>query len=169
MPRTAPVVKSNEINTEDMGVAQPKAREQKVDGPAMESLSRPKPETGERVKVATHLDKEWAANIAFSREMVTVRVNESPDENAEKIVEVWNNGEIMRFPRGSEVTCERRFVESLMRAKPIRFTQKAVLDDTGTITGYREVPHAALRYPFTMVRDDSPLGGAWLKSILNQE
>jgi hypothetical protein len=85
----------------------------------------------------------------FLQEKVTIRVNESTDENAEKIVEVWNNGELMRFRAAQEVTCERRFVESLMRAKPIRFTQKAVLDDTGTVTGYQEVPHAALRYPFT--------------------
>lgn len=155
-------------NTEDLDIPQPQVRTQKGTGPASESLSKPKHEAGERVEVKTHLDKEWAANIAFSREKITIRVNESTDENAEKIVEVWNNGELMRFPRGQEVTCERRFVESLMRAKPIRFTQQAILDDTGTVTGYREVPHAALRYPFTVVRDDSPLSTPWLKSVMAQ-
>ena len=120
------------------------------------------------VEPAFVIDKEWAANMAFAKELITIRVDDSTDENAERFVEVWNQGDYMRFPRGEEVTCERRFVETLMRAKPIRYSQKAILDDVGKVGGYQEIPHRALRYHFSMVRDDSKHGAAWLRSIMAQ-
>lgn len=154
MPRVA--------KTQDIEVTQPQPRIQESTGPA--ALSK---ETVD-VAPAMRVDKEWAGNMAFAKELITVRVDESTDEHAEKQVEVWNNGDLMVFPRGSEVTCERRFVETLMRAKPTKYSQKAILDDLGKVGAYQEIPHRALRYHFAVVRDDNPLGQVWLKSILSQ-
>lgn len=155
-------------HTQEQDVSQPKPRLMKGTGPAEDALEPEKVEQVERVQTKTHIDKEWAANMAFAKELITIRVDESTDENAEKQVEVWNNGDLMIFPRGKDVTCERRFVETLMRAKPTKYSQRAVLDDLGKVGGYQEIPQRALRYHFQVVKDDSPLGQAWLKACLSQ-
>lgn len=147
------------LSTADQDIKQPKPRVIKEDVlTPMETDIEP----------AMHIDKEWAAQMAFDKELVTIRVDETGDENEEKVITVWNNGDPMHFPRGQEVTCERRFVEVLMRAKPTKYSQKAVLDDLGKVGGYQEIPKRALRYHFSVVRDDSPLGAAWLRAILSQ-
>lgn len=153
-------------NTKDLEVTQPEPRLQSGSGPA--TLEAERVDAEPKLQAAKRIDPEWAANMAFAKELITVRVDESAEENAEKQVEVWNGGDLMVFPRGKEVTCQRRFVETLMRAKPTKFSQKAVLDELGKVGGYQEIPHRALRYHFSVVRDDSPLAGAWLKSILSQ-
>lgn len=163
MPRA---VAKREVNTNDLEVKQPDPRLQSATGPA--SLTPDTTDAGERVTVKSRIDPEWMANMAFNKELITIRVDESTDENAEKFVEVWNNGDYMKFERGKETTCERRFVETLMRAKPTKFSQKAVLDDLGKVGAYQEIPHRALRYHFAVVRDDNPNGPTWLKSVLAQ-
>ena len=163
MPRVQPAVKTGQISTKDVELKQERPRALPGKGPA--TLEPP---SIEQVEPSTHIDPEWSANIAFSKELITIRVHESTEENAEKFVEVWNNGDYMKFTRGQEHTCERRFVESLMRAKPIRYSQKAVLDDFGKVGGYQEIPSTALRYSFTIVRDDNPLSQAWLKHIMSE-
>lgn len=159
-----PRLKAHELRTQEIPLQQPKPRLMKGTGPAKDALSK----TELDVQPSNRVDPEWAGNMAFAKELITIRVDESEDENAEKNVEVWNNGDLMVFPRGQDVTCERRFVETLMRAKPTKYSQKAVLDDLGKVGGYQEIPHRALRYHFQMVRDDNPLGAAWLKATLSQ-
>jgi hypothetical protein len=162
MPRNAAVA------TQDLEVTQPQPRVQKGTGPAEKSLSPEKVDAEPKIAVASNVDSEWVANMEFMREKITVRVDEAEDENAEKVVTVWNNGDPMHFPRGKEVTCERRFVETLMRAKPTKYSQKAVLDDLGKVGAYAEIPHRALRYHFSVVEDKNPLGRQWLKVVLAQ-
>lgn len=164
MPRVSPAKVSKMLETASQEMPQAEPRVMKGIGPAKEALS---PEVLS-VEPAKRIDPEWAANMAFAHELITIRVDESTDENAEQKVEVWNNSDLMVFPRGVEVTCERRFVESLMRAKPTKYSQAAVLDEFGKVGAYKEIPHRALRYHFAVVRDDSPHGQAWLKSTLAQ-
>lgn len=160
MPRTT--------HTQDQEVGQPKARLQKGTGPASEALEPEKVDAEPRVAVKARVNEEWAANMAFMKELITIRVDESTSETEEQQISVWNNGDPMVFKRGQETTCERRFVETLMRAKPTKYSQKAVLDDLGKVGAYQEIPHRALRYHFQVVRDDNPLGKVWLKSVLAQ-
>ena len=164
MPRVAPAKVSRMLETAEQEMPQAEPRLMKGTGQAKDSLT---PEVL-NVEPAKRVDPEWAANMAFAKELITIRVDESTDENAEQKVEVWNNGELMVFPRGKEVTCERRFVESLMRAKPTKYSQQAVLDEFGKVGGYKEIPHRALRYHFAVVRDESPHAQSWLKSTLAQ-
>jgi hypothetical protein len=160
MPRTS-------VATKDLEVTQPEARTQSGTGQA--AISPEKVNSEPRIAVKSRIDKEWAANMKFSAEKITVRVTDSNEPNAEKVVTVWNNGERMDFMRGQDVTCERRFVETLARAKPTTFSQKAIMDELGKPAAMQEIPHRALRYHFQVVRDDNPLGQAWLKSILAQQ
>ena len=163
MPRVAPVAKTGQISTEELAIAQQKPREAKVADKRAE-LTPALVEPAD----SPHIDPEKMANIAFSKELITVNFHESTDENAEKFVEVWNNGDYRKFVRGKNETCERRFIETAMRAKPTRFSQKAVLDEHGGVSGYQEIPHTALRYSFSVIEDKNPLGRAWLQAVLNE-
>ena len=142
-------------------IGQDRPRVMKSTGPAKEAL-----EPAHIEPVDRPVDTEWAALMAFAKELVTIRVAESTDKNAEQVVEVFNNGDRQLFPRGKEVTCERRFVESLARAKITSYSQKLIKVEQTGVEQYVEVPHTALRYPFHVVRDDHPRGGDWLKAVL---
>ena len=164
MPRVSPAAIRRSLDTEEQEVVQGAPRVMKAEGKAKDALEPPKIVEAAQGPIAD----EWALNMAFNREKVTIRVAESTDQNAEKIITVWNNGEPMHFPRGQEVTCERRFVETLMRARETRYTQKAMLDDVGKVKEYQNIPRTALKYDFSVVRDDNPIGSAWLKAVMAQ-
>lgn len=156
MPRASNAV----IDTTQEDVAQGSSRKLKARGDARESLEPALIEPAERV-----IDKGWAENMAFANEIVTVNVHESTEKNAEPIVEVFCDGIPQRFVRGQDQDVKRKFVEVLARARTTRYSQRA---DNGHnfVEGSVFDPHTAIRYPFSMVRDDNPRGRDWLKSIL---
>lgn len=149
--------KKYESGDNQTGMARP--RVMKSTGPARQSLE---PEFIEPVD--RPVDPEWAAMMAFSHELVTVRVGDSQEKNQEDPVPIWNNGECCRFPRNQEVTCERRFLEQLARAKMTTYSQQKFRDNDGN-EHYKEIPHVALRYPFQVVEDQNPNGRDWIKHI----
>lgn len=108
-----------------------------------------------------------AARLAFMEEKVDVMVHESADPNAEPIVETWCNGVPQRFLRGQVQTVRRKFVEVLARAKNTGITTRADVDRNGnanTAIG----KHTALKYPFSVMRDENPKGATWLKQVMAQ-
>lgn len=117
------------------------------------------------VAEAPHVDPEWAANMAFAAEKVTFVVNESTDEGADNPVICGNSGDPRQFWRGVEYTEERRFLESLLRAKIVRYTQELVVDPRTGIQQYVQKPHQAPRYDVRVVNDPHKLGHEWLKSV----
>lgn len=164
MPRAA-----RKSETADLPVGQAEPRIQSSTGPAGESLKGPTSvEVPERP-----IDREWLGMVGFSREMITIVVCSSPEKNAEDPVFCGNNGQgpaVDGVPtnwlyREKEYTIERRFVESLLRAKITTFTQR---DDTAPDgTKHKiNVPHTACRYQIRVVRDDHRRGADWLRAIL---
>lgn len=107
--------------------------------------------------------KDFQESLAFMEEKVLVRVLPSAEPNAEKIVEVWNNGIPQRFIRDEWVVCKRKYVEVLARAKPFSVTTPESLDARGDKTR-RIDTHNGQRYPFEM-KDPNPKGAAWLNAI----
>ena len=103
--------------------------------------------------------------LCFMDEMVVVMVHTSPEKFAEPLVQVWNDGRHQLFPRGQEVTCKRKFVEVLARAKPTNFRNEEYIDADGN-KSVRWPSSQSLKYPFTVIRDDNPNGAAWLKALL---
>jgi hypothetical protein len=110
--------------------------------------------------------QRFAADATFMEEQVLVRVLPSSEQNAEKIVEVWNNGRPQRFIRGEWVIARRKYVEVLARAKPFSVATPEITDGNGDRTTKIDLNHG-LRYPFEM-RDKNPIGNAWLNNILSQ-
>lgn len=113
------------------------------------------------------LTDDRAAALAFMEEKVEVMVHESTDPNAENPVTVACNGVNQFFVRGMPQVVKRKFVEILARAKTTAISTKEVRDYQGDLTT-RIDKSTALRYPFSVVRDENPKGAAWLRSILAQ-
>ena len=109
---------------------------------------------------------DHAAQLAFLEEKVDVMVHESADPNAEPIVETWVNGVAQRFIRGQVQTVRRKYVEVLARAKNTNVTTKESFRNGERGTDI--LKHTALKYPFSVMRDDNPKGGQWLKGVLAQ-
>lgn len=110
--------------------------------------------------------KKFADETDFMNERVLVRILPSADQNAEKIVDVYNGGTPQRFIRGEWVIARRMFVEVLARAKPFGVTTPEIVDGNGDRTTKIDINHGQ-RYPLEM-RDRNPIGQAWLANIYRQ-
>ena len=108
---------------------------------------------------------EYAKQLAFNEELVTVMVHETAEENAAPLVDVYVNGVAQFFPRGEPVTCKRKYVEGLVRAKPTAIStdvRERNSENPQNVINRR----SALRYPFSVIEDKNPNGGAWLRKVL---
>jgi hypothetical protein len=141
-------------------VGQDRKRDMKSTGPAKSALEPATVEVVDRP-----IDKEWADAMAFNEETIKVMVHETTDPVAVSIPDFYNGGIPQRFIRGQEQLVKRKFVEQLARCRKTTFSQEKVRDNNGD-EFYRNVPHTALAYPFSVVEDPNPRGRDWLKNIL---
>jgi hypothetical protein len=158
--RKVPPVATRQFVEAEEHVAQPRPRLQRSSGPARKALEQAHVEVPDGP-----VTKEKLAALAFMEEEVTVLVHDTTDETAEPLPQVINDGRSQFFIRGEEQKCKRKYVEVLARAKRTTYKQEMVIV-AGEKT-YRNVPHTALRFPFTVV-EDHPKGRAWLKKILKE-
>ena len=56
----------------------------------------------------------------------------------------------------------RCYVDLMARLKVTAYTQRQIVDSEGVRQVLND-PHTALKYDFAMVRDENPMGEAWLK------
>lgn len=149
---------NREVDARHFTLGQDKPRDLPVDGPARLLPAEIEPVTG-------ILAKSTLDMLAFMEESITVRVQTTPERNAEPIIGVWVNGKSQYFPRGQNVTCKRKYVEQLARSRTTDFTQEEFIDGKG-YKAIRNIPNTSLRYPFQVIRDDSPNAMSWLEKIL---
>jgi hypothetical protein len=110
-------------------------------------------------------DPEKAAMLAFMNEQITIRIGDTTDPNAEQIFEITINNKTELFKRGESKTVRRCFVDLMARAKVTRYSQK----ETTNAEGIKQMlypAHTACKYDFAVIRDDNPMGSAWLKATL---
>jgi len=110
-------------------------------------------------------DKEKLAMLAFMAEMVTIRIATTTDRNAEMVFPMNINGQPMLFRRGETKTLPRYFVDRLLRLKVTTYGQELVLNKEG-VQSYVYPPSSGLKYDFSIIRDDNPLGKSWERSVL---
>lgn len=147
-----------ELSTTDMQVGQ----ESQIVLPTGELIRPDEPEI--MIPDGPTID-EYAKQLAFNEELVTVMVHETAEENAAPLVDVYVNGISQFFPRGEPVTCKRKFVEGLVRAKPTAIStdvRERNSENPQNVINRR----SALRYPFSVIEDKNPNGGAWLRKVL---
>ena len=113
------------------------------------------------------LNHEKAAELAFMEELMTVRVADTTDPEEGVCISVWNWGRHQLFIRGQDVTCKRKFVEVLARAKPTSYANVEFTESDGS-RSIKWPKRTGARYPFQVVRDDNPRGPEWLRRVLMQ-
>jgi hypothetical protein len=171
MPRTTSVKKDSKaknnpavirkaIESSEQTAGQDTPRVMRSTGPARESL-----EPARIQRVGRVVSGEKLEMLKFNEDILTVMVHESTNQLDDPIPEVWNDGKCQRFQRGLEQEVKRKYVEVLARAKKTIYKQERVKDGNGDDTIVNR-PQTALKYPFVVLRDPSPRGAAWLKSIM---
>ena len=160
MPRGIP--KSKEVSSHDVKVGQDTHLDVPMTGD-ISSILR----TDHTVEVVDGPSLgDYAKQLAFNEEYVEVVVHESTDKNAEPIVDVYCNGTPQRFVRGVTQKVKRKYVEILARARQTSISTKVSAQGADGETVNRIDKHTAARYPFSVVYDANPKGGAWLKQVL---
>ena len=158
--RTQPVRSTRQfVETEEQQVGQDRPRNMKSTGPARQSLD---PAIVQPVEVP--VSRQKLDLLAFMEEPVTVHVHDTTDPTAVPIPPVWNDGRSQFFIRGQDQVVKRKFIEVLARCKRTIYSQEKYTDGVGN-EAYRQIPHTALLYPFSVV-EDTAKGRAWLKAIL---
>ena len=168
MPRLNRQQISRAFETAEQEVGQKKPRKMAATGKAEIEKAEPVIDVVDRP-----VDSDWADMMQFAKMPITIVVNETTDKNAENPVYCSNNGDLAPVEptpgwlyRGKEYTIERRFVESLARAKVTTYSQREQSDPATGIRHIVNVPHVAPRYQFRVVHDPHPRGADWLRSIL---
>lgn len=118
------------------------------------------------VEPADPFNMKHAEMMAFLEEMVIINIHESSDPTDDDPVPVGNNGRMVYIKRGKNFIVKRKYVSQLLRAKPQHVKTNVVR--SGDDVQNRVIKRSAMRYPFSVVRDDNPLGQAWLKKILQE-
>jgi hypothetical protein len=106
-------------------------------------------------------------HIAFLNEHVIVHIHETADPLAEPWVELGVNGRKVFLKRGEDQIVRRMFVSQLLRAKPQRVTTQVAKGQDGDYVN-KTIKSSAMKYPFSMVRDDNPKGAPWMRQILSE-
>lgn len=117
------------------------------------------------VPASEYLDPEKMATLAFMNEPVTIRIGTTTDKNAAQVFETNINGNLTFFRRGATLTVKRYVVDHLLRMKETVYSQQEVTNAEG-IREFVHIPHTALKYDFSIVRDDNPMGKSWERGVL---
>lgn len=158
--RVAPVAKSGGVDSGDLDL--PRNEGAVEFSPTTLEMIRPELEVPDGPVSRSQMEE-----LAFNEEYVDVMVHESDSPDAEPLVEVFNNGTRQMFPRGHVVTCRRKYLEGLIRSKPVSYANVEFVREDG-VRAVKYPKRSSLRYPFQVVRDDNPRGVAWLKKLMAQ-
>lgn len=107
-----------------------------------------------------------AAMKAFMEEVVIVKIHKTTDKNATTHALLSVNGMTQPVFRGYPTPIKRKYLEVL--ARMVESTYEQVQHPTDR-ERYEMNETAANVYPFDVIRDDNPLGGAWLEHILAEK
>lgn len=112
--------------------------------------------------VSTEFEKT-IKHEAFMNEYVEVVLASTTDDNQPPHIVMNVNGINQPFFRDQPVRCRRMFLEVLARCKESKYTQ---VRDNNELDRSELRQRTALAYPFTVLSDPNPKGGAWLKAVM---
>ena len=159
-----PVILPRRLETAEQDIGQSAPRTLKSTGDASKALD---PNVIQVVSDRP-LDPEKMAMLAFMNEDVTIRIGTTTDKNAEQVFEININGKLEFFRRGESKTVKRYFVDHMLRLKETAYDQQEVTNNEG-IREYVHNPRTALKYDFSIERDDNPLGRSWMRAVLAEQ
>lgn len=110
--------------------------------------------------------RKIAADEAFMHEQVKIIVLPTTDMNAPPYATISVNGEGVVIQRNVPTVVKRKHLEVLARMKETRISQDLTPNRDGEINVSSLRGHTGLAYPFTVIHDPNPKGGAWLQNVL---
>lgn len=158
MPRAA-------LNSDDIKIEQ---KPSISDDPAQYS--------GDIVKAEQVLAKEYADELAFNEEPVTIRLEPTAEKNAPASFPIWVNGrgcevlingkwlEMTYIPVGRIVTTKRKYVEVIIRAK-IDTLMTEVSEPESEHPDNKVKRFTSAVHSFSIIEDKNPAGIAWLTEL----
>jgi hypothetical protein len=159
VPKNNPAIIRDRYESQDNVTGQDVPRKMASTGPAKDSLE---PAYIQPVDRPVSLEK--MEMLAFMEEEVEVMVHDTTDPQAVPIPCFWNDGISQYFIRGKHQTVKRKFVEILARCKKTTFTQETYKDANGAEC-YKQIPHTALMFPFSLEDDPNPRGRDWFRAV----
>lgn len=102
---------------------------------------------------------------AFNREWLEVHVHDPASEDEPQFAELTVNGDYCMIVRGETKKIRRYHVAAMAQAKQMRLIQNKITEPDGSM-GYREKAVLRLVYPFSVIHEPNPKGGAWLRQLL---
>jgi hypothetical protein len=107
-----------------------------------------------------------AADESFMHEELTVVIHPTTDPNAAPYALLNVNGDRIVIQRNTPTRVKRKHIEVLARMKETRWLQNVPDGYIGQIDMGSLRGHTGLVYPFTVLEDKNPKGGAWLSNVL---
>ena len=167
MPKLSRQQVARALDTENLEVGQQKPRKLSSAGPAKLDGSQLVEEVG-----GGPVDETWAEMMRFNEDPITFMLLPDAAKNAEDPVYCACNGDMAPVQphrgwiyRGKEYTVPRKYIEALLRAKLINYTQRKEIDPNG-IQQIINVPSVACRYQLRIINDPHPRGNEWIKHIM---
>ena len=103
---------------------------------------------------------------ADHRAKASAQVHQAPDRRHQDSADLSVNGVNVRIARNVPTWIKRMHLEVLARMKETRVTQDLTPNREGEITMDSLRGNTGLAYPFTVLQDKNPKGGAWLANVL---
>lgn len=160
--KSAPVIKSNSIASEELEVAPEKTVQFTQQGE--------KKEIGSDIEIQSiHGLDDKAKKLAFLEQEVTVELSEGTDIDAEKFVFLSINGVgpgpngLQWVPRGTPVKMKRKFLEVLAKARQVKYKNHEQTNREGVQESFQKARSADI-YPFTII-EDTREGIEWLRNL----
>lgn len=151
---------TNEIYTGDLNVGQPSPIAVPPEGPIVR-------EPEQIAALDKPIEDEYLKALKFGEDEMEVMLQPSSDENAPQMIDATVNGETVWLKVNQRTRIKRKFVEVLLRAKPI--TVQTIHE---SVANRPEVVNNQLRrttrakFPLSILRDPSPAGNEWLNRLM---
>lgn len=144
---------------------------------------RPADRESDVVVAAKVINKDYADELAFNEEPVTVRLERGSDKNAPRTQEIWCNGkgceiwdekskrwmEITHVPIARVVTIKRKYLAILAGTKRDQITVSGTdPEDVGKVHANRVERDTSSACMFSVIADRNPRGAEWLTELLRR-
>lgn len=112
--------------------------------------------------------EKTASDEAFMHERVRILIHSTTDANAPPYFRGGVGQDQETVFRDVPTWVMRKTLEILARMKETRVSQDLTPNNQGEITMASLRGHTGLAYPFVVLEDKNPKGGAWLANILHE-
>ena len=117
---------------------------------------------------AGSLAGDYAAELAFNEEPVTILLHRGRERNAPTHEMVGVNGRIMWIPVDTPTRIPRKFVESLARAQPMNVNTDSGESPGDDLTFNHVKRSLSSLASFSVLEDKNPRGREWLTRVMRE-